>query len=122
MKLAVRVVVILAVLSVATGPIPTASAAPRSLTFALTDRHIAQPVDWLTWCGDCVNTDYAAQQPWVVNPTNCMWDTDVYYVYSNFTNLNSSSLMAGDSAQVNECDYESWTSGQNGVMHVTDVD
>src|SRR5258706_16001461 len=58
--------------------------------------HTADPVDHLTWCGDCSGTDYTTGSPWVVNPhdswpfglpTNgafepgCMWDSDDSYSY-----------------------------------------
>jgi hypothetical protein len=76
----------------------------------LDGRHIAQPVDWQTWCGDCVGlTDtsvepnYTDQEPWTVNPGwvsgytppvladeslatsapehGCLWDSDDYFDY-----------------------------------------
>lgn len=88
------------------------------LVWTLDTHHTAQPVDFLTWCGDCVFTDYTTQEPWVVNPrTNypydlpavpgpsrepgCMWDTDDSYSYVSSGNV----LVPGASPSVTECRY-----------------
>lgn len=86
-------------------------------------RHIAQPVDWLTWCGDCVNTDYSSTSPAVTNPTTCMWDTDDWFEYTS----SGSSLAAGASTSISDCSYESTSSGdpnvsQNSVIHAAYLD
>lgn len=92
-----------------------------------TRKYISQPVDWLTWCNDCYAPgtqhviDYKTQDPWVTNPTQCMWDTDDYYEYST----TGSSLSPGTSAGFNECSYESTSEAttpnpntrKNNVMH-----
>lgn len=62
---------------------------------------INQPVDFLTWCGDCGGVDYTTGSPWVVNPTNCMWDSDDNYSYTSSGNV----LAAGASVSVSECLY-----------------
>lgn len=88
------------------------------LTFVAIDHHDAVPVDYLTWCGDCVLTDYHDGAPWVVNPgtnwpyqippfppgplqSGCMWDTDDFYIYQSSGNV----LAAGATASVDECRY-----------------
>ncbi|HEX4774155.1 MAG TPA: hypothetical protein VH234_01415 [Candidatus Saccharimonadales bacterium] len=86
-------------------------------------KHIAQPVDWLTWCGDCVSTSYTSQNPWVTNPTTCMWDTDDWFEYVS----SGGGLAAGASAGMKDCSYES-TSGsdpnvsQHSVIHAAYTD
>ncbi len=83
---------------------------PFAFVPGMTDggRHIARPVDWLTWCGDCYATgsqlpiDFTTSTPWVTNPTKCMWDTDDWFEYTT----NGGSLAAGVSASVNDCSYE----------------
>ena len=72
------------------------------LTFVLDDRKINQPVDHETWCGDCFGQDYTTQEPWVTNPTECMWDLDDEFRYTNVGNV----LNAGATASVSECLYK----------------
>jgi hypothetical protein len=86
-------------------------------------RDVHQPVDWLTWCGDCVLTDFTSVTPWVSNPTNCMWDTDDSYSYT----ATGSTLAPGASVAVNDCSYESTSYGdpnvlQRSVMHAAYLD
>jgi hypothetical protein len=85
--------------------------------YGLAGHHTAQPVDYLTWCGDCGGVDYHTGTPWVVNPRTtwpynltpgplpgepgCMWDTDDRYKYVNTGNV----LAAGASASTTECLY-----------------
>ncbi len=85
-------------------------------------RHNAQPVDWLTWCGDCVSTDWTTQTPWVNNPTKCMWDTDDWFVYRS----NGGALAPGATASISDCSYE-YTSANNpnasklSVIHAANI-
>jgi hypothetical protein len=72
-------------------------------TFVLIARSTNQPVDWLTWCGDCVGVDYTTANPWVTNPTTCLWDSDDEYSYS----YDGTTMAAGASASVHECEYGS---------------
>jgi hypothetical protein len=106
-----------------------ASASPRTTPLTFTPggldggRHIAQPVDWLTLCGDCVTTNYLTVTPWVSNPTQCMWDTDDSFEYMS----SGSTLAAGGSVAVNDCSYESTSYGdpnilQNSVIHAAYLD
>jgi hypothetical protein len=106
-----------------------ASAGPRTTPLTFTPggmdggRHIAQPVDWLTQCGDCVSTNYLTVFPWVSNPTQCMWDTDDSFEYMS----SGTSLAAGGSASVNDCSYESTAYGdpnvfQTSVIHAAYLD
>jgi hypothetical protein len=61
---------------------PAQAAWPNDpLAFALDNKTIYQPVDFQTWCGDCVGVDYTTQEPWVINPTTCMWDSDDEFTY-----------------------------------------
>ncbi len=99
-------------------------AAPASqdpLAFALrgqgdSGHHVVNPVDSLTWCGDCVGTDWTTGSPWVVNPRDswpfglpaqsfepgCLWDSDDSYSYTATGNI----IDAGVSAVVTECTYQ----------------
>jgi len=85
------------------------------LLYGLNGHHTADPVDYETWCGDCVGVDYQTGTPWVVNPhtswpynipladfqPGCMWDSDDHYDYIN----SGSVLAAGVSTSVTECWY-----------------
>jgi len=82
-----------------------AAIAMTALLFVQTQQHIAEPVDYLTWCGDCVGIDYTTGSPWVVNPSTCMWDSDDNYKYAS----EGSVLRSGATASVNECRYASNT-------------
>jgi hypothetical protein len=69
-------------------------------------------VNHWTWCGDCIGIDFTTKEPWVVNPTSCMWDQDDSYSYL----YNGTSLPASASTSVNECDYTG-----NGLANTTDM-
>lgn len=79
-----------------------AHAAPVNdpLAWTLDEREIQQPVDSLTWCLDCNGVDWTTGEPWVVNPTTCMWDTD-----DEFTYLGAGILGAGVTTSITECLY-----------------
>lgn len=63
--------------------------------------NISQPVDYLTWCGDCIGVDYTTGTPWVVNPTPCSWDSDDFFSY-----VSEGSVLASDAtAGMSECVY-----------------
>lgn len=114
------VAVILAVTLLA----PSAKAGPNDpTTLYLDGRHIAQPVDWQTWCGDCVFTDYTTGSPWTTNPgwvtgytppvaantsqttsfpePGCLWDSDDWFDYK--TNAGGSTIAAGANLVATEC-------------------
>jgi hypothetical protein len=78
--------------------------------------HTADPVDYLTWCGDCIGTDYTTGAPWVVNPhdswpyflpTNgafepgCMWDSDDHYNWAS----SGAVVAANTTVGITECRY-----------------
>lgn len=86
------------------------------LQYGLSGHHTAQPVDYLTWCGDCSTVDYTTGTPWVVNPRTswpynlptfgspepgCMWDSDDLFNYVSSGNV----LAAGASVGITECIY-----------------
>lgn len=99
--------------------LPTASArSDDALTFELgfgdQGHHIVNPVDYLTWCGDCVDADYHAGTPWVTNPgttwpfelpataeSGCLWDSDDFFSYVS----RGSVFAAGVSITLRECRY-----------------
>ena len=64
---------------------------------------IHQPVGHETWCGDCVSTDWTVQEPWVVNPTQCMWDVDDEFTYRSSGNI----LAANTTETIVECVLQS---------------
>lgn len=88
-----------------------------AMSFHLDKRYIGQPVDYLTWCGDCDLTDWTTQDPWVTNPgwvdgylhgpdagtsasdPGCMWDSDdsAHYVSTGST------FAAGATLTYREC-------------------
>jgi hypothetical protein len=129
-RITLRLLVLLPLVALALAAnVNVASAGTRTAPLAFAPggmdgaRHIAQPVDWLTECGDCVTTNYLTVFPWVSNPTTCMWDTDDWFEYTS----SGSSLAAGASASVNDCSYESTSYGdpnvlQAGVMHAAYLD
>lgn len=100
---------------------PVRAAGPTDLTFALNGlgdngHHTVDPIDQLTWCGDCVGIDYTTGEPWVVNPhdnwpyglptngaqqTGCAWDSDDRWSYVSTGNV----IAAGATATVTECRY-----------------
>jgi hypothetical protein len=71
------------------------------LTFGMDDQwpKIYQPVDHETWCLDCVGEGWTTQDPWVTNPTTCMWDTDDEFRYVSTGNV----LAAGATVTVGGC-------------------
>lgn len=113
--------------------IPVAGAPSNDpLRFVLDSRHTANPVDYLTWCGDCGGIDYTTGDPWVVNPRSnwpygfpvvsgpsiepgCLWDTDDSYRYSSQGNV----FAAGASLSVTECRYSAVEGG--GPLLLTDI-
>jgi hypothetical protein len=82
-----------------TAPIARAAWSNDPLTFVLDEREIHNPVGHETWCGDCVFTDWTTQEPWVVNPTTCMWDVDDEFTYRSVGNV----LGPGAMVSVTEC-------------------
>src|SRR3954447_14259865 len=94
-----RCAAVVAVLAMAVTPPAPASAANRSLSFYLSQRETFQPVDTLTWCGDCVSADYLSATPWVVNPGPCMYDSDDDYKYTSTGNV----FAAGGTFSFTDC-------------------
>lgn len=114
-------------------PSPHGSISSEPLSFYLYQNDLSQPVDYLTWCGDCVNIDYTAGSPWVVNPgtywpfadlsflgapvsslPGCLWDSDDGYQYQSSGGV----LAGGASVTVRECRY---AGGKGGPYHPTDI-
>ena len=85
--------------------LPASGQGNEPLTFVLRygdqGHHINQPVDYLTWCGDCGGVDYHSGTPWVINPSDCIWDSDDFFSYVS----QGSVLAAGASASIQECRY-----------------
>src|SRR3954452_12913422 len=94
-----RCAVVVAVLAMAAILAAPASAANRPLSFHLAQREFFEPVDTLTWCGDCVSADYLMASPWVVNPGTCLWDSDDDYNYASSGNV----FPAGSTFSFSEC-------------------
>lgn len=102
------------------------------VVFSQIQNKVLQPVDYLTWCGDCLFTDYTAGTPWVVNPgtywpfalslpptpvssmPGCMWDSDDAYEWDSHGNI----LAAGASAGITECLYLTTNYSQHGESDV----
>ena len=96
-------------------------AGPSPMTLSLRENHAFHIVDYLTWCGDCVNgEDVTSQEPYTFQPgtywpfdlslppTNnsqpgCRWDSDDYWFFGTSGNI----LDAGATASAQACWYSS---------------
>jgi hypothetical protein len=99
------------------------------LLYGTAGHQIFDPVDRLTWCGDCIGETPTSGPNWIVNPRDswpfflpappapaqagCMWDSDDLFTYVSSGNV----LAAGASAGITECLYAgywwSWPFGVN---------